>query len=134
MAQFNAGSAVESLDYDFTDYVPGCAGTIPEPSTEQIEAYFDRAREVAQEVMAIKGKMDKIKDADGDDNAENLSEEEVTEIVTDLESIDVHGMQAKMVDLIADLCSQQPTSEQITALPFRVRQAFIKWVGSQFRS
>lgn len=134
MAKFTAGTAVEALDYDFTDYVPGCAGTIPEPTTEQIETYFDRAREVAQEVMAVKNKMDKVKNADGDGSTENLTEEEVTEIVTDLEEIDVHGLQAKMVDLIADLCSQQPTAEQITALPFRVRQAFIKWVGSQFRS
>lgn len=130
MAKFNAGTAVEALEYDFTEYVPGCEGIIPEPSTEQIEQYFERAREVAKEVIGLRDKMQKV----SGDNVEEMSEEEISAIVTDLESVNVSDMQNKMIALIADLCSQQPSAEHILALPFRVRQEFVKWVGAQFRS
>lgn len=133
MAKFNAVTAVESLEYDFEPYQPGVTGVIPEPSSEQIETYFEKARTVAKEVMALKSKMEKVQGQGGTD-VEEMSEQEIAEIVTDLESIDVHEIQRQMVDLISDLCSQTPTSEQINALPFRVRQEFMKWVGLQFRS
>ncbi len=125
MAKFSAATAVEDLEYDFTKYVPGCSGVIPEPSADQIETYFEKAREIAKTVMHFKNKVE---------DTENLTEEEVQELVTDLEGIDVHGMQEQMIVLISDVCSNQPSAEDITALPFRVRQEFVKWVGAQFRS
>jgi hypothetical protein len=95
--------------------------------------YFEKSRTIAKDVMALKSRVDAAKGSD-DPDIDELSEEEINEIVTDLESINVVEMQEQMVQLIADLCSQEPSTEDILGLPFRVRTEFVKWVGQQFRS
>jgi hypothetical protein len=132
MGKFQAQTAVEALEYDLRPYVDK-SGIIPEPTTQQLADYFEKSRTIAKDVMALKSRVDAAKGSD-DPDIDELSEEEINEIVTDLESINVVEMQEQMVQLIADLCSQEPSTEDILGLPFRVRTEFVKWVGQQFRS
>lgn len=132
MPSFQAAGAVEPLEYDFTQYVPDAKGVIPEPTTGQIQDYFNSAREMAKEVQGIRAQADRVQAADGD--ADAFSEEEIAEIVDQMENLDIGEYTGKVVTMVAALCSDQPNADQINALPFRVRQAFVKWVSAQFRS
>jgi hypothetical protein len=64
---FDAESAAETLDFDFTKYLPGVKGTIPEPSQAQIDA-FAKANNAASGVDpedddAVKESNEKLLDA-----------------------------------------------------------------------
>lgn len=126
MAQFNAQGAVEALEYDFRPHVDA-HGVIPEPSTGQIQAYFDGARDLAKGVQGLRSQATAAEAGD-------LSEEQMAEIVEQIENLDIAEYMDQIVHLVAALCSNEPSAEQIFALPFRIRQAFVKWVGAQFRS
>lgn len=129
MGKFNAGTAVEVLEYDFTDYVPDCKGSIPEPSTEQLDAYFNAIRDLAKNVQNLRAKAERAEHAEDNE----LSNDEVDAILAEMDDLSISKYTGEMTVAIADLCSGQPSKEQIEALPFRVKQAFLQWVTGEFR-
>lgn len=126
MAKFDAASAVEGLEYDFTKYVDGCEGVIPEPSTDQLEAYFKEMSDFAQSARALQNKAQGVQ-------AGTLAPEEIDEVLASMNEVSI----AHFIDVLADaagrLCSDQPSAEQIKGLPYRVLQAFIQWITGEFR-
>lgn len=123
MAKFDAGTAVESLEYDFTAY-GGSEGVIPEPSSGTVKAYFRAGKDLAKEMRKFKG----ISDALGD--VDNLSEEEITSRMAMIEEAEegVDELQERQRGMLVDLCGGAVTRDELDRLPFRVFQAFSKWL------
>lgn len=130
MGTFNAATAVEQLDYDFEAYGGG-KGTIPEPTTGQMEAYFNEIREIAANARKLQESAKKMQERGND--AEALSDEETQEILAAMDSFSLQQFQSQMSAAIARLCSDSPSEEQLSKLPHRVLQAFMKWISGEFR-
>lgn len=126
MAKFNAATAVESLDYDFTAYKPDAVGVVPEPTTKQIQAYFDAVRNIAKTMQSLKSDVEQA-------NSGNLPDEEVAAILSKMEELDIATYQDEMKDATVALCSGTPSREDLDVLPFRVLQAFMQWITGEFR-
>ena len=126
MATFNAGTAVEELDYDFTKYSVDCRGPIPEPTSKQMQTYFKAIRAIAVSVQKLKS--DALAAQAGE-----MSDEKVAEVLATMEDLDIETFQDSMKDAITALCSGSPSRVDLDTLPFRVLQAFMQWVSGEFR-
>ena len=111
---FDAGKAVEALEYDFTtcivDGAP-CAGkgTIPEFTDKQLREFGKRSAEAAERLGGKPG-----------GKPEDLSD-----------AINSGALDAaidEMTNMVAEFCQQSPSAEELHQLPFRVRQAFYAWL------
>lgn len=128
MSGFKASEAVERLDYDFTDLqvsdpaqqeiLAGAKGTIPEPSQQQLDGYFEAMRTLLSDL--------------GVDLADAGSPQQLMAAFAKLPEGALERMNEGMVQAVADLCGGQPSRDQIAALPPRVRQAFVGWLSGQF--
>lgn len=103
-----------TLRYDFKAY-GGVQGMIPDPSDEMIEQYLRGMRDAAKEFSAA-------------ENTEDLSAEQLQELLEDDQNMRLAEAQQVIAGLTAELCGGSPTKEQLLALPFRVRQAFLSWL------
>lgn len=115
---FVAKQAVSALDYDFSglgiadlDGVKGCS---PEPSTDQVRAMQSRIRDLYDiadlDPAAINAYMAAMSEDELRDNA------------------------AQVAEIYADLCSQQPSTDQILALPHRVFAAYIGYLSGELNN
>lgn len=123
MAKFDAATAVEDLEYDFTKYGGG-AGVIPEPSTGAVNQFFAQMRILLNEA---KGLMP---------NAEQNEEMSPEEMAETLEGMDdtmakAAEFQGRSAAAISALCSGEPSTEDLEKLPLRVSREFTKWLVRQ---
>lgn len=124
MPKFDAGAVVEPLDYDFTT-VRGyphrkAKGMITEPNDEKIAAFLTSLRDMMKEAETIVG--------DGVDVTDPAS------FLGQLDSYDpdkLLGVFRGLATAYADLCSGQPSVEEIMDLPLRVRVKFFAWVQGE---
>ncbi|AXH49411.1 hypothetical protein SEA_CROSBY_23 [Streptomyces phage Crosby] len=117
MSGFDAATAVEPMDYDFTAYEGG-KGVVPEPSTKEMQVF---QREFAK--VMRKGQALEI----SDEEAMKLTEKAFDKLQTDAQKIG-----EELDELIASLCKGTPSREDVAKLPFRVKTAFSKWLMEQF--
>lgn len=117
---FKASEAVEELSYDFTPYGP--SGTIPEPSTKQVDAFravmFGSLRTLAESLgvevsdlapgSGVKVSMDMI--------------DTLMERSTEAETL--------VVSAVADLTGIPDRT--LNALPYRVKAAFLGYISGSF--
>lgn len=118
MAGFDAGTAVDPLDFDFTAY-GGPKGTIPEPTEKALEGFIKETRKIASEFGSSKDR-------------ESLTPEEMVEEMDRLSS-SMPEATSRLADAAAALCSGVPSAAEILVLPMRVRNAFVGWLMGQFR-
>jgi hypothetical protein len=112
MAGYKADEVVEKLEWDFTPFVPDAKGVVPEPSTEQVGAFFEQlhlifdrpAGETDDKVVDYMRRMSEDQMSLGDD---------------------------KLLAAHADLCGNSPNVDQLRALPHRQRYAFFGWITGQ---
>jgi hypothetical protein len=114
---FDAGQ-FGTLRYDFKAY-KGIQGIIPDPSDQQIEDFMLGMRDTAKEFQA--GDIDP-------ETIDRLSAEELQDLMDDDQNMRVVAAQEAISELVATLCSGSPSKDQLLALPFRVRQAFLRWL------
>lgn len=112
---FDAGQ-YGTLRYDFKKF-GGKMGTIPDPSDEMIEAFMRGMRDTAKEFQ------------NGEDvDVDNLSQEELAELMDDDSRMRIQEAQVKIAELTGALCQDSPGQDELLALPFRVRQGFLRWL------
>lgn len=120
MAKFDAGAAVESLEYDFST-VPGGygQGQVPEPSTKDMEKFQKRFNDIRKMVAKIEKEIEAV---EGD-----LTEEQE-------ELFEKRGEQAaaEMDSAVAKLCKDHPSVEEMASLPYRHKMAFATWLMEEF--
>lgn len=114
---FKATEAVEELTYDFNPHA-NAAGTIPEPTTAQIEHYRDTV------FMALKasGLAEQMQAGEQEFNFDRM--DELLQKTSEVE--------AQMVAATADLTGLDAGT--LAALPYRVKAAFLGWIMGQFFS
>jgi len=125
MAKFDAGTAVDPLEYDFTKYVAGAAGTTPEPSQDQVKEFQHAQMETAKRVKELLGLDLDVSDLEG---------AQATLTRVDMSKLDPQALDQMSEDLktkLAKLCSDEPSKEVLDAVPFRVLQAYMGWLSGQ---
>lgn len=146
MAGFAAATSVKVPDYDLNPYVDA-VGEVPEPSIDQIEDFYNTARDIALEQRAAYERMRerRIEMRRQDWRDTHLEGEalppdsELPEELSDLvrERLKVEEAEAREIDRRADLrqrealsalCSGTPSTEQLIALPVRVLEAFAGYI------
>lgn len=119
MAGFNASTAVEALDYDFRPFVEA-HGVVPEPSTDQITVYRKAIMDMFEEMIP-----------EGLDDENQKTVDMIHKVVQFLGS-DRSEEQEKILHVLADVCSDKPSYDELSALPYRHQQAFAGWVSGIF--
>lgn len=117
MSKFDAGTAVEAMEFDFTAY-GGRAGTIPEPSNERFQKFIDRVRKMGEKAGLTKA---------------DATPAEVASTLANASEKDTSGIVEEIDEAMANLCQNTPNVVEIGALPFRVKMAFNGWLVGQFR-
>lgn len=147
MAKFDAGTAVEKLEYDFSAFGGGI-GDIQEPTTGQVSYFFKEMKKMIKEVRAL------TKGAGEADDSE-MSDEEMAEHIAKMDenAKGAEQYQEQSVELIAELCGAKwvdkpnvdqpsegpevihqvleggaPSLAELQALPHRHLQAFSTWL------
>lgn len=138
MATFNAASILEPLDYDFTSLagepnniseLADARGTTPEPSSPQVQAFFQAS---AREVQRVQREARK---ALADAEAAEASGEPVPE-PTDAELAAQDKAEEKRAEasrrrqaaMVSKLCSGNPSAEILMKLPHRMASAYGEWL------
>lgn len=146
MAKFDAGTAVEVLEYDFTAY-GGTAGVIPEPTTAAVNRFFGQVRGIATRARAAQASLKSAQTLE--EGGGDVSNEEAMETLSSLGdeagSI-MQQTQDEMVQALAYLTGGHyegpadasdddrlwvdgtPTKKELQDLPFRVLQKFSEWL------
>lgn len=107
---FDAG-ALEEITFDFTKYVPGAQGVIPEPSGDQIEQLIEFLRQA-------------MPTTEGEDGKIELDVSKIVETFGDKGE----GIEDLMNTAISDVCSGVMSPDQIKALPYRIKMRFYGWI------
>lgn len=108
-----------TLRYDFKTF-GGIQGIVPDPSDEQIEAFMRGMREMAKKYGG-----------DEDLDVDNLSAEQLQDLLEDDSNLRITEAQQEIAELTSELTSGSPNKEQLLALPFRVRQGFLRWLQTK---
>lgn len=131
---FNADD-IEKLDYDFSGfYDGGPSGIVPEPSTEAISAYqLAMSNLMAETLRRIKAAVgsDVEEKKDGPVTVPTLDEEDDTgpqaEQHAEVERINNDSWTQRKY-LLAELCQQTPSFDEINKLGHRVFEKFEDYV------
>jgi hypothetical protein len=115
VSSFNLGQEIGELTYNFEPWAG--AGSIPEPSSVQIQAF----RQALGEVFAL-GQEEGEEKQDPNDPAQ------FAKMLNQFLSQDTTEVDEKMLHLAAAVCSDSPSFDDLQALPFRGRQAFLGWL------
>jgi len=120
MPMFDAGSVVESLEWDFTRAGVKAKGITPEPTDATIGRFLDGLKTLYEDAQKL-----------GATGEEADSPEQMLEALSALTGEAFVEFMAKTAELFAGLCSDKPTKEQLLALPLRVRAHFYAWIQSE---
>jgi hypothetical protein len=125
MAGFKATTAVSGLTYDFTglevldddaaDLLDKARGTTPEPSYPQV-------RHMQAQLKALLGLGDEVDPIEINKAMARMSEEDLLERDSDI------------AEIISGVTSGRPSLDEITALPFRVREAYVGWICGELNN
>lgn len=119
MTGFDAGSAVEPMEYNF-ETVPGGKGkgVIPEPSTSEMKRFQKEFAQIMRKGAALDV---------SDEDAMKMTDKEFTDFQKKTDKIS-----EDLDSAIARLCKDTPSVEEVASLPFRVKTKFSKWLMEQF--
>lgn len=131
---FVAKDKVQPLDYDLRPHLD-VSGTVPEPSSDQVDRYWhvmgqimkaeqDRLRAEAREAEKDRGD-------DEDVDVMPLNRYTIADTLAGMDPERLAEQKGKVVAALADLCSGQPSAEQLGQLPHRVLQAFAGWLTGE---
>lgn len=142
---FNAQTLVEPLEYDFRPYVDA-HGVIPEPNANQTDEFrrqytglqtrlLDYARKYYEKVQSeaqaeAKRKIDE--GAEGKIPDLPPLAEEIDKFLREFDEENATGnaqaVNEAVIQMIANVCSHQPSEDELRALPARIRAGFAAWL------
>lgn len=122
MPSFDASTIVEPLDYDFSKF-GGRKAVIPEPTEEKIVAYYASLDELMKSLAG--------------DFVQLPPNPSAQELIEALNQLTMNESYKPMLDgitaIVADLCSNSPSVEEIRQLPPRMRALFFQWIAREMR-
>jgi hypothetical protein len=113
MAGFNAADAVDPFEYNFAPYADA-KGTIPEPSDGQVNAFYAGLGAALKEGLGE----DRVRDVDLTDRAA------LAKLQAELTVDDMNKVSDAYLNLYAAVCSNEPSRDDLEALPYRLRAVF----------
>lgn len=119
---FKAQDAVEALEFDFNPHV-NASGVVPEPTSDQIDEFRTTLAAAYQDLGLDP---ETLNAATGEGGIGPVLEHFGAIMAS------TSNLETKVAKAVAVLCSGSPTEEQILALPYRVRQAFLGWMTGTF--
>jgi len=132
MAGFSADGVVEALEFSLRPFAD-VAGVIPEPSPAQVRAFIkagqDEIRKVAAR-MAAQEKKREAAEGEGEPGMSALTEAVLDQMAFRGESLSPEALKRQAAQ-IAALCSGTPSADDLLKLPYRVMQAFSRWVAAE---
>lgn len=143
MAAFNAASIVEDLDYDFTamaghpNYIKELAeakGTIREPTALQVRNYWQASAKEMQRIRREAEKAVAAGNAGGDAPEPPGTEDEPDDepdgldLVADADPKAAQAIRGRDAANLSKLCSGDPSTEILLALPHRIYLKFAEWL------
>jgi len=105
---------VSELTYNFEPY--GGSGPIPEPSSDQIQDFKNAIADLIASTPAPEGDRD------------SMTPQQMVASISTILKRDTSESDEKVLHMAADVCSGQPSFDEIQALPFRARTAFLGWL------
>lgn len=111
--KFTANKVLDPLEYDFAPYCDA-AGSVPEPSDDQVVAYQH-------------GLANAVGEATG---AEVTNRDALIEALAALTEEQMRKIDEVMLDVHADVCGGSPSREHIATLPYRLKQAWYGYVAA----
>jgi hypothetical protein len=151
MAKFNAATAVDTLDWDFSAFNGG-EGTISEPTTGDVNRFFKNMKKMMKDVKALQNSVRGLEEFSVD---EEMSDEQVTEQMSRIDEAELGAeqFQQRTIECLAELCGAKwvtsaqemdekapprlvggsPSLEQLQVLPYRHLQAFSTWLMGEIR-
>jgi hypothetical protein len=125
MPKFDAGTVVESLEWDFSTTkitaLKHARGVIPEPSDAAIGRFLDGLKKLYSEAQGMAGGQ----------LGPDATPDEMLEAISSLTGDAFVSFMSDTAGLFAELCDGKPSKEQLLALPLRVRAHFYGWVQSE---
>lgn len=113
MPKFKAADALEPLEFDFRPY-SDAQGEVPEPTDDLVAAFYV-------------GLANTLKITLGDERLEGFDlnrPEDIGRLFTTLSADEHKQLYTAMLDLHAEVCGGSPSTDDVAALPYRLRQAF----------
>jgi len=131
---FVASEQVEALTYDFTSLDPippgleKCKGTIPEPSSALVDRFVVKQNRLAITLSSVEPP-ELAKGAEKPKAPTSIIEA-LDQFIADERVPEQERDKADNVwiDLLAEVTGGQPTRDEIAAMPYRIRTAFMKWL------
>lgn len=123
---FKAAEAVpaDDLAYDLAPYGP--SGTVPEPSRDQLDAYWEANRAIYENAGVDLSKVESV------DPQSQEGRAALTEAFADIPRDKRKAITPERIAAMAELCQGHPSAEEIKALPFRHQEAFMGWLMGVF--
>lgn len=125
MAGFKATQAVSGLSYDFTglevqdddaaELLDKCKGTTPEPSYQQVRHMQSRFKQM----LGIGDEVDPV---------------EINKAMARMSEAELLDRDDEIAEIIAGVTSGSPSIEEIQALPYRVREAYVGWICGELNN
>lgn len=125
---FVAVDEVEELYYNFKPFVD-VEGPIPEPSSIQIRDFRNGFVAMFQESLPDD---DTPKSDTDDDGKPKVTAETVKKFIIDVIGEDESELEEKTMQLIAAVCSDHPSFDELRELPYRHKQAFSGYIAGAF--
>lgn len=128
MPGFDASAAVEPLHCilkPFADF----EGNIPEPSTVQVQEFYNAQREEMHRAAETERKRREAAGADDDGSDAETDDSKPVPFVKGPTPAEVKKDTRRAAEMYSAVCSGTPTAAQIEQLPHRIFAKFAEWVN-----
>lgn len=119
--QFNAND-YGNVRYDFKPDAPDVKGVIPDPSDDKIKQYHKDIRQLMEDSG--------INDLPSETEM-RLHPERMDEYMDRLDAYDQIETHHNLLEIIARLCSNEPSVEDMMKLPYRKRIRFVRFAQKE---
>lgn len=120
-AKFNAKD-YGTVQYDFAPDAPVVKGYIPDPSDEMLQQYHKDIRDLMEEAG--------INDLPSPSEM-RLNPDRMDEYMDRLDKYDIIDTHHKLLEIIAKLCADTPSVDDMMMLPYRKRIGFVRFVQKE---
>jgi hypothetical protein len=122
MAKFDAGTAVDPMEVDFSKY-DGPVGAIPEPDGDQVEAFFDRLKEMRKKRGGLIEQGERLQEA-GDQEA-------ISKFLDEFPEDELKSESKEAFKWVEDLTSGYLQAVMLERVPPRVWAKFLRWLAGE---
>jgi hypothetical protein len=138
VATFNAGTVLESLDFDFTAMaeppnsiaeLADAKGTIKEPTALQVQTYMQSlAREMQRQRREARAALAAAEKAEADGTEPPDETDEQLTVLADADKKKADAARRREAAMVSRLCSGFPGTEMLLLLPHRIANEFGAWL------